>query len=173
MSKKKEIETHFCKIMEALGLDMSHPSLKKTPTRVAEMYLNELFVGLNPKAFPEMTLFPCEGEEGSTVSIEAIQFISMCEHHFLPIRGEAQVQYIPRKQIVGLSKIHRVVRYFAARPQLQERMGQQIADCLSERLGTPDVSIRLRARHDCLAMRGVEDGMTVVETVVQRGAFLS
>jgi len=171
MSKIETIETHFRKIMEALGLDLSNPSLQKTPARVAKMYVEELFVGLEPDSFPKISLFPYDGEPGSIISFDAIRFSSMCEHHFLPMRGFAWIRYIPRKKILGLSKVHRIVRYFAARPQLQERMGQQIADSLSHHLETPDVSVQLKAKHECLATRGVQDA-TDVETLIQRGAFL-
>lgn len=168
----KEIENHFRKIMEALDLDLSDPSLRDTPRRVAEMYVNELFVGLDPAAFPKIALFPYEGEEGAVISVDGIEFFSTCEHHFLPIRGEVSIRYVPRDRIIGLSKIYRIVHYFAARPQVQERLGQEIANCLSEQLGTPDVSVQIRAQHDCLLIRGVRDRSGLVESFVQRGTFL-
>jgi GTP cyclohydrolase IA len=164
------IEERFREIMEALDLDLTDGSLAGTPRRVAEMYVYELFSGLDRETFPEITLFEHKGGP-STISVESIRFTTMCEHHFLPVHGEATVRYIPNGKVVGLSKIHRVVHYFARRPQLQERLTEQIADSLAIILNTEDVFVSLTARHDCLSSRGVRDSESEMTTCVARGKF--
>lgn len=164
------IEGRFREIMEALDLDLSDHSLADTPRRVAEMYVYELFAGLDPEEFPDVTLFDHKGGE-STISVEAIRFTSMCEHHFLPMHGEAVVRYIPKGKVIGLSKIHRIVDYFSRRPQLQERLTEQIADALSILLASDDVYVKLSARHECVCSRGVYDQQSEMTTCVARGKF--
>lgn len=164
------IEERFREIMEALDLDLTNDSLADTPRRVATMYVYELFSGLDPDSFPEISLFNHQGGE-STISVEAIHFTTMCEHHFLPVHGVAVVRYIPNEKVIGLSKIHRIVDYFSRRPQLQERLTEQIADALAILLNTEDVFVSLSARHECVCSRGVRDDLSQMTTCVARGRF--
>ncbi len=175
-SRKEKIDTiahHFAKILEALDLDLSNPSLAGTPERVAEMYIDELFSGLDPAQFPEMQyqdnqfITPAEG----MILVRDIPIKSMCEHHFVPFIGHARVAYLPQDKIIGLSKIHRIVDYFCRRPQLQERLTAQIADALSIVLGIEDVAVMLEAEHFCVSLRGIENSSSCTETTVLRGKF--
>jgi GTP cyclohydrolase I len=171
--KISKISQSFKEIMQTLGLDLSDPSLEKTPERVAKMYVNEIFAGLDPKNFPDpLSLFEDSDYVGSkTVLIKDISFSSFCEHHFLPMHGVVHVSYIPSGKIIGLSKIHRLVRYFSARPQLQERLTSQIADALSQILNTPHVGIVINAKHFCVVARGVQDVTSTTTTSALRGDF--
>ncbi len=155
--KVELIEKHFKEIMQILGLDLNDDSLKGTPNRVAKMYVKELFKGLNPKNKPEAKLFENKYNYKNMLVEKHISFHSVCEHHFVPIIGKAHVAYIPNKDVVGLSKLNRIVRYFAQRPQVQERMTMQIANMLKEVLNTQDVAVIIEADHLCVAMRGVQD----------------
>jgi len=143
--------------MQILGLDLNDDSLKGTPNRVAKMYVKELFKGLNPKNKPEAKLFDNKYNYKNMLVEKNISFHSVCEHHFVPIIGKAHVAYIPNNEVVGLSKLNRIVRYFAQRPQVQERMTIQIANMLKEVLNTQDVAVIIEADHLCVAMRGVQD----------------
>ena len=151
------ISEKFREIMDILGLDLNDDSLNDTPKRVAKMYVNEIFKGLNPKNKPAVTLF--ENTYGyHTPLIELnIPFTSFCEHHFVPIQGKANVAYIPHKHVIGLSKIHRLIDFYARRPQVQERLTLQIQQELSSALKTEDVGVVLKASHSCISCRGVED----------------
>lgn len=167
------IADRFHDIMEVLGLDLNDPSLAKTPHRVAKMYVMEAFSGLNPKNFPPITLVEnryAHGERGNIVVVKS-SFCSFCEHHFVPMHGMAHVAYLPNEKLIGLSKITRVVRYFARRPQLQERLAAQIADSLRLILGTDHVAISLTATHDCMVARGIQDQAGTATTQVMRGDF--
>jgi GTP cyclohydrolase I len=155
--KVELIEKHFKEIMQILGLDLNDDSLKGTPNRVAKMYVKELFKGLNPKNKPEAKLFDNKYNYKNMLVEKNISFHSVCEHHFVPIIGKAHVAYIPNNEVVGLSKLNRIVRYFAQRPQVQERMTIQIANMLKEVLNTQDVAVIIEADHLCVAMRGVQD----------------
>ncbi|MCK0157248.1 GTP cyclohydrolase I FolE [Cellulophaga sp. F20128] len=160
------ITEKFKDIIEILGFDLTNDSIKGTPKRVAKMYVNEVFKGLNPKNKPKVTVF--ENEFGyHTPLIELnIPFTSFCEHHFVPIQGIANVVYNPKDYIIGLSKIHRIVDYFARRPQVQERLTMQILQELSFILNTEDVGVVLKANHSCISCRGVEDlGSSTVTSV--------
>ncbi len=171
VDKKAFIASRFQEIMEALGLDMSDPSLKETPNRVAKMYVDELFSGLQEEAYPDITFFenPSPGEE-NMVFVKT-HFYSTCEHHFLPIAGMAYIAYLPHKKLLGLSKIPRLVDYLARRPQLQERLSSQIADQMSSLLETDHVAVSLKAEHFCVMSRGVEDVHSHTTTNVLRGKF--
>jgi GTP cyclohydrolase I len=151
------IEKHFREIMFILGLDMNDDSLQGTPHRVARMYVKEMFKGLNPLNKPEVRLFDNRYHYKTMLVEKNISFHSVCEHHFVPIMGKAHVAYIPNGKVVGLSKLNRIVRYFALRPQVQERMTVQIATMLRESLLTDDVAVIIEADHLCVAMRGVQD----------------
>jgi GTP cyclohydrolase IA len=163
----------FRKILEALELDPADPSLSETPRRVAKMYVEELFSGLDPKRFPEIRYLENEFIEPSEgmILVENISVKSICEHHFVPFIGKATVAYLPRRKILGLSKINRIVDYFCRRPQLQERLTVQIADSLSILLDTPDVAVAIKAEHFCVSMRGIRDESSLTETHVCRGQF--
>lgn len=171
--KIKTIATHFRAIMETLGLDLTNDSLKDTPQRVAKMYVNEIFSGLDPENFPDINFFPEEfhHEHRANTVLVKVSFTSFCEHHFVPMRGFAYVSYIPGKQLIGLSKIPRIVRYFSHRPQLQERMTAQIADSLSILLETDDIAVSIIAKHYCVVTRGIEDSASNTITNVLRGEF--
>lgn len=160
-------------VLEALGLDLEDESLKKTPARIARMYVNEVFSGLDGDNFPKISFVPNKyqlEEHKGIIQIKA-SFTSFCEHHFVPMSGIAQVAYLPRKKLIGLSKIPRIVRHFAQRPQLQERLTAQIAECLSSLLETPDVAVVIKAQHHCVLTRGIEDGCSDTKTQVLLGDF--
>ena len=150
------ITEKFEEILRILGLDPEDDSLKDTPSRIAKMYINEIFKGLDPKNRPKITLFKNTYEYHGPVLEMDIPFTSFCEHHFVPIVGKANLAYIPRDMVIGLSKLHRLVDHHARRPQVQERLtfqlGQDLADCLQ----TKDVGVVLRASHSCISCRGVE-----------------
>jgi len=178
LSRDEKIQTiayHFRKIMETLELDLSDPSLENTPERVARMYVDELFSGLDPLAFPDMHSFEnCAMQQSDgegVICIKDIPVKSICEHHFVPIIGSASIAYIPNYTILGLSKINRLVDYFCRRPQLQERLTAQCADALSSVLSTPDVAVCIHAEHFCVTLRGVEHPTTRTYTQILRGRF--
>lgn len=176
LSKEEKIafiEKRFEEILEVLGLDLEDDSLNRTPHRIAKMYVNEIFSGLDPKAFPQISLFDDKfkhTEKGNKIFMK-VRFCSFCEHHFVPFMGTACIAYLPKDKVIGLSKIPRIVRYFASRPQVQERLSAQIADSLSTILETPDVAVSLTAEHYCIVARGVRDDDTFATTQVLRGAF--
>jgi GTP cyclohydrolase I len=173
LSKEEKIQTiahHFRQIMHALNLDLTDTSLRDTPERFAQMYVEELFWGLDSAAFPDMHTFENEMPEG-VICIKEIPIKSMCEHHFVPIIGTAAVAYIPTTRILGLSKMNRLVEYYCRRPQLQERLTSQIADALSLILSTEDVAVAVHAEHFCVTLRGVEHPTTRTFTQVLRGRF--
>lgn len=166
------IEKHFKEIMQILGLDLSDDSLSGTPHRVAKMYVKEIFSGLNPANAPDVKLFENKYQYKNMLVEKSISFHSLCEHHFVPIIGKAHVAYIPNGKVVGLSKLNRIVRYFARRPQVQERMTIQIANMLKEALGTNDVAVLIEADHLCVASRGVQDVTSNTITSEYSGKFL-
>jgi GTP cyclohydrolase I len=169
--KIEKITLHFTEIMKTLGLDLKDDSLKETPHRVAKMYVKEIFKGLSPDHFPKMTLIENKMNYDQMVVIQDIELLSTCEHHFQPIQGFATVAYIPSKKVIGLSKINRVVDYFSKRPQVQERLTKQIADCLQKVLQTDDVAVHINAKHFCVISRGVEDLHSSTTTCDLRGEF--
>ncbi len=166
------IEKHFKEIMLILGLDLNDDSLSGTPHRVAKMYVTEMFKGLDPKNMPVAKLFENRYQYKNMLVEKNISFHSVCEHHFVPIIGKAHVAYIPNGKVVGLSKLNRIVRYFAQRPQVQERMTVQIANMLKEALNTNDVAVIIEADHMCVAMRGVQDVTSSTVTSDYSGKFL-
>lgn len=166
------IEKHFREIMYILGLDLTDDSLKGTPHRVARMYVKEIFSGLNPKQAPDVRQFENKYQYKNMLIEKCISFHSTCEHHFVPIIGKAHVAYIPNGKVVGLSKLNRIVRYFARRPQVQERMTIQIANMLKESLNTDDVAVLIEADHLCVASRGVQDVTSNTITSEYCGKFL-
>ena len=169
--KIEQITTKFTEILEILGLDLKDDSLVDTPKRIAKMYVNEVFGGLDPHKFPKMTVIENTMKYDQMIVIQSIECLSFCEHHFLPIDGLATVAYIPNKKVIGLSKINRVVQYFARRPQVQERLTKQIADCLQYVLETDHVAVHINAKHYCVMMRGIEDTHSTTATSDLRGHF--
>lgn len=163
--KIEKIEGLFGEIMETLGLDLSDESLKDTPHRVAKMYVKEIFSGLDPKNKPEIHTFANTYGYNRMLVEKDITLFSNCEHHFVPIIGKAHVAYMPKDRVIGLSKINRLVQYYAHRPQVQERLTMQIANGLKEALGTEDVAVVIEADHMCVASRGIKD--TTSKTVTQ------
>ncbi|MEN7550913.1 GTP cyclohydrolase I FolE [Rapidithrix thailandica] len=165
------IEERFREIMEILGLDLTDDSLRGTPYRVAKMYVNEIFSGLNPKNRPDIRLFDNKYKYDEMLVEKDISFYSNCEHHFVPIVGKAHVAYISNGKVIGLSKINRIVQYYAKRPQVQERLTVQIANDLKTTLGTEDVAVVINAQHLCVSMRGIEDITSATVTSHYGGKF--
>lgn len=159
-------------IMKALGLDLSDDSLSETPKRIAKMYLNEIFWGLDYDNFPKITTIENKMRYENMLLERHIKVISNCEHHLTPIMGEAFIAYIPNERIIGLSKINRLVEFFSRRPQVQERLTEQVFQALCHILGTDSVAVLIRAEHLCVKSRGVEDINS--DTVTSRigGAFI-
>lgn len=169
--KKEKIAAHFASIMDILGLDRSDDSLAGTPDRVAKMYVEEIFSGLDPQNKPPVTLFENKYQYSHMLVEKNITFYSNCEHHFVPIYGHAHVAYISSGKVIGLSKLNRIVQYFAKRPQVQERLTNQIAHELMEVLETKDVAVIVDARHMCVCSRGVEDNDSSTVTSFYSGQF--
>ncbi|MDP5168659.1 MAG: GTP cyclohydrolase I FolE [Bacteroidia bacterium] len=165
------IQSKFRDIMEILGLDLTDDSLKGTPKRVAKMYVKEIFSGLNPENKPEVRLFENKYDYHEMLVEKDITFFSNCEHHFVPIYGKAHVAYIPNGDVVGLSKLNRIVQYYARRPQVQERLTRQIAEELKTALGTEDVAVLIDANHMCVSSRGVQDTASSTVTAEYSGKF--
>ncbi len=156
----------FKDIIEILGLDLSDDSLKDTPNRLAKMYVLEIFKGLNPKNKPKVIVFKNTYQYYTPLIELNIPFTSFCEHHFVTIQGKANIAYIPNDYVIGLSKIHRLVDFYARRPQVQERLTQQIFQELTSTLRTNDVGVILKANHSCISCRGVEDlGSSTITSV--------
>ena len=172
--EKIEIITdRFRDILETLGLDIHDHSIAKTPQRIAKMYVQEVFSGLDANNFPSISFFEGEFNQQSKSNMVLVKvgFTSFCEHHFVPMNGIAHIAYLPDKQLIGLSKIPRIVRFFAKRPQLQERLSAQIADCLALLLANEDVAVSIAAYHYCVLARGIEDEQSHTITNVLRGQF--
>lgn len=167
------IEKKMRDILDILGLDLNDESIARTPCRIARMFVNEIFSGLNPDEFPAITLHPQKIASDEMILIKNINLISFCEHHFVPFEGVAHVAYLPANHIIGLSKINRIVQYFCRRPQLQERLTAQIADSLVKVLNTENVAVMITAKHYCVAARGVRDQMSSTTTHVFRGRFFT
>jgi GTP cyclohydrolase I len=167
------ISKHFTEILKVLGMDLKNDSIRDTPKRIAKMYVNEIFSGLDQKHFPKMTVIENEMQYDQMVVIKGIQVLSVCEHHFQTIDGFATVAYIPNKKVIGLSKINRIVRFFSRRPQVQERLTKQIADCLQYVLETEHVAVHINAKHYCVIARGVQDSNSSTSTNDLRGHFKS
>ena len=170
--KIKAIAGHFREIMNTLGLDLQNDSLKNTPERVAKMFVKEIFNGLDPGNKPSVTLFDNKYSYRQMLVEKNISLFSTCEHHFVPIIGKAHIAYISTGKIIGLSKINRIVQYYSQRPQVQERLTIQIANELSNILGTKDVAVIIDAVHLCVSSRGIRDTDSGTVTAEYRGIFL-
>jgi GTP cyclohydrolase I len=169
--KINSIEDKFREIMETMGLDLSDDSLQGTPHRVAKMFVKEIFYGLNPENKPKISVFENKFNYGEMLVEKNINMNSTCEHHFLPITGKAHVAYISNGEVIGLSKINRIVDYFARRPQVQERLTVQIANELKAILKTEDVAIVIDAKHMCVSSRGIQDESSSTITAEYSGKF--
>lgn len=169
--KIKRIAHYFVKIMDTLGLDRNDDSLSGTPHRVAKMYVKEIFSGLDPVNKPIISLFENKYGYDKMLVEKDITLFSVCEHHFAPIIGKAHIAYMPHSKVIGLSKINRLVQYYAKRPQVQERLTMQIADALKAILGHEDVALVIEADHLCVASRGIKDTNSVTVTAVYSGGF--
>lgn len=169
--KINKIENLFGEIMKTLGMDLTDDSLKGTPKRVAKMYVNEAFSGLDPANKPEISLFENTYRYDQMLVEKNITLYSHCEHHFVPIIGKVHVAYIPHGAVIGLSKINRLVTYFSKRPQVQERLTVQIMDGMKEALGHEDVAVFIEADHLCVASRGIKDTNSRTLTESYSGVF--
>ena len=169
--KKTKIALLFEEIMDVMGLDLTDDSLKGTPERVAKMYIDEIFSGLNPENKPKIALFDNKYQYNQMLVEKDITFYSNCEHHFVPIIGKAHVSYISSGKVIGLSKLNRIVQYYAKRPQVQERLTNQIAEELKGILGTDDVAVIIDAKHLCVSSRGIKDDTSATVTAFYGGAF--
>lgn len=171
--KINKIAHHFRCILETLGLNLMDDSLCKTPERYAKMLVKELFTGLQDHNFPTITTQENKFHYNQMLVESNIGIKSMCEHHFVPILGYCHIAYFPGKKIIGLSKLNRIAKYFASRPQVQERMTKQIQECLMQVLETEDVMIVVDALHLCVRMRGCQDDAALTRTVDFAGKFLN
>lgn len=169
--KMDKIAYHFGEIMNTMGLDLTDDSLRGTPDRVAKMYIKEIFNGLNPENLPEIKLFENKYNYKEMLVEKGVTVHSHCEHHFVPIIGHAHVAYISSGHVIGLSKINRIVRHFSKRPQVQERLTEQIAAELKRVLKTEDVAVIVDAKHMCVSMRGIEDSSGSTITSHYGGVF--
>jgi GTP cyclohydrolase I len=171
-AKVAEIGRSVARILDLLGLDRSDPNLAETPERVAKMYL-ELFRGLDEGAEPKVTLFPNDEHYTAMVIEKDIPFYSMCSHHLIPFYGHAHMAYIPNERIIGLSKMPRIVDFYAQRPQLQERLTEQVAGFLNDKLSPQGVMVVIEARHLCVEMRGIKKPGAMTVTSAIRGIFFN
>ncbi|GAA4806391.1 GTP cyclohydrolase I FolE [Litoribaculum gwangyangense] len=169
--KKARIAILFEEIMDVMGLDLTDDSLRGTPQRVAKMYIDEIFSGLNPANKPKVALFDNKYKYNQMLVEKNITFYSNCEHHFVPIIGKAHVAYISSGKVIGLSKLNRIVQYYAKRPQVQERLTNQIANELKTILETDDVAVIIDAKHLCVSSRGIKDDTSATVTTFYGGKF--
>ena len=169
--KKEKIADLFEQIMDVMGLDLDDDSLKGTPKRVAKMYIEEIFSGLNPKNKPKVALFENKYQYNQMLVEKNITFYSNCEHHFVPIIGKAHIAYVSSGKVIGLSKLNRIVQYYAKRPQVQERLTNQIAEELKHILNTQDIAVIIDAKHLCVSSRGIKDDTSATVTSYYGGVF--
>ena len=169
--KYQRIKASFTDIVATLGLDLSNDSLQETPHRITKMYLNEIFSGLDYSSFPKITTIENQMGTDETVKVKNINLTSTCEHHFITIDGFATIAYIPKEKVIGLSKINRLVRFFAQRPQVQERLTRQLMVAMQTLLDTTDVAVFIDATHYCVKSRGVMDSDSSTETLALGGQF--
>ncbi len=170
--KLNAIEFHFEEIMKVLGLDLKNASLSETPKRVAKMYVTEVFKGLDITQFPNVSFFENTNQYHEMIMVNNIKMYSYCEHHFVPVFGKASVAYIPKDRVIGLSKINRIVQFFASKPQIQEKLTVEIGEKLKDLLKTDDIAIHIEATHLCVASRGIEDESSQTKTYYFNGKFL-
>ena len=166
------IANHFSSIMKILDLDLNDDSLKDTPRRVAKMYVEEIFEGLDDSKIPDIKKFENSFDYKGIILEKNISLFSLCEHHFVPIIGKAHIGYFANKKIVGLSKLNRIVNFFSKKPQVQEKLTVQIVDFLKKELETEDVACIIDAQHLCVSMRGIKDVNSWTTTAEYSGKFL-
>ncbi|VFP84377.1 GTP cyclohydrolase 1 [Candidatus Erwinia haradaeae] len=171
VNRKKIIAKHITAIMNVLNLNLEDPSLAATPLRIAKMYVDEIFTGLDYSNFPKITLIEHKIYVDEVVTVRNINLTSICEHHFIMIDGQATVAYIPQDHVIGLSKINRIVQFFASRPQVQERLIQQILVALQIILDTKNVAVFIEAIHYCVRARGIRDTTSTTTTTAFGGLF--
>ncbi|MFM2481088.1 GTP cyclohydrolase I FolE [Celerinatantimonas sp. YJH-8] len=171
VTKIDMISQHFQEILNILGMDLTDDSLMDTPVRIAKMYVSEVFRGLNYSNFPKITLIDNKMNVDEMVTVKNITMVSTCEHHFATIDGFAHVAYLPNKKVIGLSKINRIVQFFSQRPQVQERLTQQVLVALQTLLGTANVAVRMNAVHYCVKSRGIQDTTSDTTTTALGGIF--
>ncbi|WP_408034049.1 GTP cyclohydrolase I FolE [Tenacibaculum sp. 1_MG-2023] len=169
--KIERIQESVKEILETLGMDLTDDSMQGTPKRVAKAFVNELFMGLNPKNKPKASTFDNTYKYGEMLVEKNIIVYSTCEHHLLPIIGRAHVAYISNGKVIGLSKMNRLVEYYAKRPQVQERLTMQVVQAMQEALGTQDVACVIDAKHLCVNSRGIKDIESSTVTAEFGGAF--
>lgn len=169
--KYQRIKSAFEDVVSTLGLDLRDDSLAETPHRIAKMYVKEIFSGLDYSQFPKITVIDNKMKVDEMVKVSNISFTSTCEHHFVTIDGLAKVAYLPKNKIIGLSKINRIVRFFGQRPQVQERLTQQILLTLQTLLETDNVAVSINATHYCVKARGVMDASSSTQTTALGGLF--
>ncbi|SCC13047.1 GTP cyclohydrolase I FolE [Gilliamella intestini] len=169
--RKNKIEAHFREIMKLMELDLTDDSLAETPHRVSKMYVDEIFSGLYYENFPKITLIENKMQVDEMITVRDITLTSVCEHHFVTIDGKATVSYIPKDKVIGLSKINRIVEFFSQRPQVQERLTQQILVALQTLLGTVNVAVSIDATHYCVKARGIKDSSSMTTTTALGGGF--
>lgn len=169
--KMATIENHFYNIMEEMGLDMTDDSLRGTPHRVAKMFIQEIFSGLNPANKPKISVFDNSYHYDKMLVEADISFNSTCEHHFLPIIGKAHIGYVSSGKVIGLSKLNRIVDYYSRRPQVQERLIMQIFNELKSVLDTDSVIVVMEAKHLCVSSRGIKDESSYTSTIQYGGIF--
>lgn len=170
--RRVEIQQHMRKVLELLGLDLRDDSLEETPHRLAKMYVDEIFSGLDYQTFPKITKIKNQMKVSEMVLIDDITLTSTCEHHFVTIDGKVSVAYYPKDWVIGLSKINRVVQFFAQRPQVQERFTEQILTAFQTILETDDVAVYVKATHFCVKCRGIKDTNSQTITSAYGGVFL-
>ena len=171
--KQERIQSLFTEVLGTLGLDLSDDSLQDTPKRMAKLYVKEIFCGLDYSNFPKLSVIENKMQLDEMVKVDSIHVSSTCEHHLITIDGYAKVAYIPKDKIIGLSKINRIVRFFAQRPQVQERLTQQVLVALQALLETDNVAVTLTATHYCVKARGVMDTNSETTTTALGGTFKS
>lgn len=171
VSKMDQIEGHMKKIMNTLGCDMNDESLKDTPKRVAKMFVNEIFSGMDEKNEPRITTFPNDYGYDQIVGLADITVYSTCEHHFLPFPMKVHIGYIPNETVIGLSKLARIAKYIARRPQVQERFTRQVVDFIIEKIKPKGVIVIAEGQHMCMQMRGIENHTATMITSETRGIF--
>ncbi len=171
IEKKEKISDLFGQIMDVMGMDLTDDSLKDTPKRVAKMYMEEIFSGLNPNNKPKISLFENKYQYNQMLVEKDITFYSNCEHHFVPFTGRAHIAYVSSGKVIGLSKLNRIVQYYAKRPQVQERLTNQIAIDLKAILNTEDIAVIIDAKHLCVSSRGVKDDSSTTVTSYYSGIF--
>ncbi|CZF79307.1 GTP cyclohydrolase 1 [Grimontia celer] len=171
--KKEKIEYHMREILTAMDLDLEDDSLTETPIRIAKMYVDEVFSGLDYTNFPKITVIDNKMGCDEMVRVKDITLTSTCEHHLVTIDGKCTVAYLPKSKIIGLSKINRIVRFFSQRPQVQERLTRQILVALQTLLETDNVAVHMNATHYCVKARGVMDATSATTTTALGGIFKS